>query len=261
MKTASDEPGRLHAQRDCRDGRGGHGNTRRETRVTTPLEQASERADVPFEDRVIPTYTVQSGMGGKRDPTVTIEFDRDEYDRLLEVTDSPVELVYDSAIRRLELEESIAFTRDGGFRGPEGFTKIMDAAYPTWPLGALLGIELLSMGDGESRWVLDAGPEHANPMGTIHGGVLCDLGDAALSTAYMSTVNPDESFTTVDLTVNYLRPVWSGRLEAVGRVVHKGRTIGLAECDITTDEGALVARLSGTCMTLQKESADRTVPA
>ena len=260
VKTVSGEPGRLHAQRDCRDRRGGHGNTRRETRMPTPLERTSERADVPFEDRVMTTHTVESGMGGSRGPTVSIEFDRDEYDRLLEVTDSPAELVYDSAIRQLELEESIAFTRDGGFRGPEGFTKIMDAASPTWPLGSLLGIELRSMGDGESRWVLEAGPEHANPMGTIHGGVLCDLGDAALSTAYMSTVDPDDSFTTVDLTVNYLRPVWSGRLEAVGRVVHKGRTIGLAECDITTDEGTLVARLSGTCMTLQKESADRTVP-
>jgi uncharacterized protein (TIGR00369 family) len=77
----------------------------------------------------------------------------------------------------------------------------------------------------------------------------------------MSTVDPDESFTTVDLTVNYLRPVWSGRLEAIGRVVHKGRTIGLAECDVTTAEGTLVARLAGTCMTLQKGSAGRTVPA
>ena len=206
-------------------------------------------------------HIVENEMIERRSSTVTIEFDQDEYDRLLAVSDSPAELIFDSAIRRLELEESIAFTRDGGFQGPEGFTKMMNAEYPTWSLGSLLGIELLSMGAGESRWVLDAGPEHANPMGTIHGGVLCDLGDAALSTAYMSTVNPDESFTTVDLTVNYLRPVWSGRLEATGRVVHKGRTIGLAECDITNEEGALVARLSGTCMTLQKDSANRTAPA
>ena len=41
------------------------------------------------------------------------------------------------------------------------------------------------MGDGESRWAMDAGPKHANPMGTMHGGVLCDIGDAALSTAYL----------------------------------------------------------------------------
>lgn len=195
------------------------------------------------------------------DHRVTIEFAPDEYERLLGVTESPTDLIYEAAIRRIELEESSSFTRDGGFQGPEGFARILNDEYPTWPLGSLLGIELLSMGDGESRWMLEAGPEHANPMGTIHGGVLCDLGDAALSTAYMSTVGSDESFTTVDLSVNFLRPVWSGHLEAVGRVVHKGRTIGLAECDITTDEGALVARLSGTCMTLQNDSANRTAPA
>lgn len=133
--------------------------------------------------------------------------------------------------------------------------------YPTWPLGGLLGLELLSMGDGESRWALDVGPEHENPMDTVHGGVLCDVGDAALSTADMSTVGADESFTTVELTVNFLRPVWTGRLEAVGRVLHKGRTIGVAECEITNEEGKSVARLSGTCMTLHETSADRITPA
>ena len=199
-------------------------------------------------------------MNEDRDSTVTIEFDQDEYDRLSAVTDSPAELIYDSAIRRLELEESITFTHDGGFQGPEGFTRLVDPEYPTWPLGSLLGIQVLSMDEGESRLALEAGAEHTNPMGTIHGGVLCDLGDAALGTAYMSTVDVDESFTTVDLTINYLRPVWSGRLEAVARVVHRGRTIGLAECDITTEEGDLVARLSGTCMTLREDAANRAVP-
>ena len=137
----------------------------------------------------------------------------------------------------------------------------MHDGFPPRRVGSLLGIDLVSMGDGESRWVLEAGPEHANPMGTIHGGVYCDLGDAALSTAFMSTIDSDESFTTVDLMINYLRPVWSGRLEAVGRVLHKGRTIGLAESEITTEDGKLVARLSGTCMTLGKESANRVTPA
>ncbi|WP_396611950.1 PaaI family thioesterase [Haloferax sp. S1W] len=192
--------------------------------------------------------------------TVTLELAQETYDRLTDVTDSPEALIRESTKRRIELEEAIAFTRDGGFQGPEGFRKMLDDELPTWPLGSLLGIELRSMGEGESRWVLDAGPEHANPMGTIHGGVLCDIGDAALSTAYMSTVEPGASFTTVDLTVNYLRPVWSGQLEAIGRVVHKGRTIGLAECEITDEDGNLVAQLSGTCMTLQGESANRVTP-
>lgn len=73
----------------------------------------------------------------------------------------------------------------------------------------------------------------------------------------MSTVEADESFTTVDLTVNFLRPVWSGRLEAVGRVRHRGRTIGLAESEVTNEDDKPVVRLSGTCMTLRDESADR----
>ena len=122
---------------------------------------------------------------------------------------------------------------------------------------ALCGIEMVSMGEGKSHWVLDASAQHANPMGTIHGGVLCDLGDAALSTAYMSTIAPDESFTTVDLTAKFLRPVWTDRLDAVGRVVHEGRTIGLAGCDITNGSGKPVARLSGICMTLPQDAADR----
>jgi uncharacterized protein (TIGR00369 family) len=192
--------------------------------------------------------------------SVTVEFDSEEYERLLSITDAPVELIREAASRRLDVEEAVAFTRDGGFRGPKGFARMMDDDYPAWPLGGLLGIELRSMGDGEARFVMEVGPEHANPMGTLHGGVLCDIGDAALSSAYMSTVGPDESFTTVDLTVNFLRPVWVGRLEAVGRVLHRGRTVGLAECEITDEDGKLVARLSGTCMTLREESADRVGP-
>jgi hypothetical protein len=52
----------------------------------------------------VATHTVQGETSENRGSTVSIEFDQGEYDRLLEVTDSPPELVYDSAIRRLELE-------------------------------------------------------------------------------------------------------------------------------------------------------------
>lgn len=99
---------------------------------------------------------------------------------------------------------------------------------------------------------MEAGPEHANPMGTMHGGVLCDIGDAALSTAFMSTLEDGQLFTTVDLRINFLRPVRTGRLEAVGRVLHRGRNIGMAESEVSDEEGDLVAKLSGTCMTLSE---------
>lgn len=189
-------------------------------------------------------------MSSNGDLTVEVEFEQEEYDRLQAVTDSPKQLLLEAAMQRVELAESINYTRDGGFRGPKGFAKIADDAHPTWPLGSLLGIELESMADGESRWHMDARPEHANPMGTLHGGVLCDIGDASLSTAYMSTLEDDQLFTTVDLSVHFLRPVRTGRLEATGRVVHRGRNIGMAESEIVNEAGDLVAKLSGTCMTL-----------
>ena len=186
---------------------------------------------------------------------VTIEFEAAEFDRLATVTDSPADLVHEATMDRVRLEEAIDYTQDGGFQGPNGFARIEEDEYPTWPLGSLLGIELQSMGDGESRWTMEAGPEHANPMGTIHGGVLCDLGDAALGTAYMSTLDDDELFTTVDLTIHFVRPVRSERLEATGEVIHRGGSIGVSQSDIWNEDGERVARLSGTCMTLGKANS------
>lgn len=186
---------------------------------------------------------------------VSVEFTPAEYERLTDLADDPAGWLREAATRRLRLDEAIAYTRERNFAGPEGFAKLLDDETPTWPFGALAGLEAEAIGDGSSRWAMDAGPEHANPMGTVHGGVICDLGDAAMGTAYMSTLGDGESFTTVDLTANFLRPVRTGRLEAVGRVVHRGGTVGLVECDVSDADGNLVSRLSSTCLTLRGERA------
>jgi uncharacterized protein (TIGR00369 family) len=65
----------------------------------------------------------------------------------------------------------------------------------------------------------------------------------------------DESFTTLELKINFLKPVWEARLRAEGRVVRRGRTVSMVECDITDETGALVARASSTCLTLRAERA------
>jgi uncharacterized protein (TIGR00369 family) len=95
----------------------------------------------------------------------------------------------------------------------------------------------------------------SQPMGTIHGGVLCDLADAAMGLAYASTLAPDESFTTLELKINFLRPVWRATLTAEGRVVTRGRTVGLVECSVVDVRGRLIAKASGTCLTLRGEQA------
>jgi uncharacterized protein (TIGR00369 family) len=87
-------------------------------------------------------------------------------------------------------------------------------------------------------------------MGTLHGGILCDIADAAMGMAYVSLLSPAESFTTIELKINFLRPFWTGRLIARGRVLRKGRTLGLVECRITDEGRHLVAYATSTCLTI-----------
>lgn len=190
-------------------------------------------------------------------PELTVELDQEEYERLSAAADEedPETLLREGGLREAALRESIEFTQAGGFREAENLAATNFEEAPRMPAGELVGFDIVSAADGEAVLTLDAGPEHGNPMGTIHGGILCDVGDAAMGTAYASTLDADESFTTLELKVNFLRPVWSDRLEAVGRVRGGGSTIGLVECEITNSDGAPVAYMTSTCMTLRGESA------
>jgi uncharacterized protein (TIGR00369 family) len=124
---------------------------------------------------------------------------------------------------------------------------------PDPPIAQLLGLKVISISPGKSHIELDAGPQHANPMGTIHGGVLCDLADLAMGAAYASTLKHGETFTTLELKINFFRPVWREKLFGVGKIVNRGRTVGMVECDITDSQGRLVAKSTSTCLTLKKE--------
>jgi len=98
-----------------------------------------------------------------------------------------------------------------------------------------------------------AEPQHANPMGTPHGGILCDIADAAMGMAFASTLAPDESFTTIELKMNFFRPVWQARLKAKGTVVQRGRTIGYVECTITDERSRVISKAACTCMVLRRD--------
>ena len=115
---------------------------------------------------------------------------------------------------------------------------------PPPPIATLIGFSIASIEPGLAVIRMEAGPQHANPMGTLHGGVLCDLADAAMGMAYASSLDEGETFTTLELKINFLKPVWTGRLIATGRVVKGGQTVGLVECDIHDDKDRLVARAS-----------------
>jgi uncharacterized protein (TIGR00369 family) len=135
------------------------------------------------------------------------------------------------------------------------FRKMVSGELPPPPVGDLVGMRMTAIEAGQATFELDAGPQHASPLGTVHGGILCDLADAAMGCAHGSQLEDDETFATLELKINFMKPVWKGRLTAIGKVIKSGRTIGLTECRITDEQGSLVAFATSTVMTLRGDAA------
>jgi uncharacterized protein (TIGR00369 family) len=130
--------------------------------------------------------------------------------------------------------------------------KVLRGELPPPPVARLLGFVLKSIEPGRAVFEMEADERHHNPMGTLHGGVYCDLADAAMGYAYAATLGEGETFTTVELKINYFRPVRKGRLTAEARVVRAGSNLGYVECDVKDGDGKLVARSASTCMKLRE---------
>ena len=133
--------------------------------------------------------------------------------------------------------------------------KVQRGELPPPPVATLIGFTIGSIERGRVIMEMEVGPQHSSPLGTVHGGILCDLADAAMGMAYAASLDENETFTTLELKINFLKPVWSGRLTATGYVVKSGRTVGLVDCDVHDEKQSLVARASSTCMTLRGAEA------
>lgn len=195
-----------------------------------------------------------SGSGS----TVAVELSAEEYERLMESASSAglseEALLAELVDRHLGLTESIQTYTECGKGSGNGreADRLLDVPPP---IARLVGFRLVEIGEGRAKIAFTAGPEHANPMGTLHGGVYGDVGDAAMGIAFSSTLEEDESFTTLQLDVSFHKPIWDAELEAVGTVVKRGRRTGLVECTVTDDTGSLVAKLSSTCLILRGAAA------
>jgi uncharacterized protein (TIGR00369 family) len=136
--------------------------------------------------------------------------------------------------------------------------KMQRGEAPPAPIGRLLGFVLKVIEPGRAVFEMEADERHHNPMGTLHGGVYCDLADAAMGYAYAATLGAGESFTTVELKINFFRAVRQGKLTAEARVLRAGTTLGYVECDVKDGEGRLVARAASTCMKLREQRPPAT---
>lgn len=121
------------------------------------------------------------------------------------------------------------------------------------PVAQLIGFKLVSFEFGKATFLLEAGKKHHNPMGTIHGGIYCDIADAAMGVAFASTLQPNESFGTISFQINFLKSLSQDTLRAEGYLVKKGRSIGFLESKIYSVDNELVATAQSTCKITSKK--------
>jgi uncharacterized protein (TIGR00369 family) len=145
--------------------------------------------------------------------------------------------------------------RPKGTKHLEQLQAMIRGDLPMPAVAKLVGFQIVGIEVGRSVFALEVGPQHFNPMGSLHGGILCDVVDAALGTAMQSSLEDDETYTSLDLNVKFLKPVWKGRLTATAELVKRSRSIGLGECEVVDETGSLVARAYSSCMVLRGEAA------
>ncbi len=115
------------------------------------------------------------------------------------------------------------------------------------PISHLVGFNVEPGEVGEATVSIQCGPQHHNPMQRVHGGLIAALADAAMGIAFGRTLMDDEDFLTIEMKINFIRPVRDGRIVAVAKVVQRGLRIGFIECEISNRLGKRVATATCTC--------------
>ncbi|QDT06849.1 hypothetical protein K227x_52700 [Rubripirellula lacrimiformis] len=124
------------------------------------------------------------------------------------------------------------------------------------PISRLVGFDVLPNDDGDdvgvARVQIKCTHHHHNPMQRVHGGLIAALADAAMGIAFGRTLMDDQDFSTIEMKVNFIRPVRDGMIIAKARVVERGLRIGFVDCEITTLRGKRVATATSTCTVVSK---------
>ena len=130
--------------------------------------------------------------------------------------------------------------------------KLLDAAYPAPPFSEVCDIWPVEASEG--RALFDARPSARfyNPMGTVHGGWISTVLDSAMGFAVHSMLKAGQTYTTIELKVNFVRPIFeqTGIVRCEGKIVHSGSRLATAEARLTDAGGKLLAHGSSTCMIL-----------
>ena len=131
--------------------------------------------------------------------------------------------------------------------GLSALRAIMAGDIPPPPFGVLLGFEPVEVEEGRVVFAVEPGPQHYNPIGSVHGGLAATLIDSATGCAVHSTLPAGVAYTTTDLQVRYVRAITrdTGRILCEGTVVHRGRTIATAQARVTAGDRLLAHGTAG----------------
>lgn len=139
--------------------------------------------------------------------------------------------------------------------GLEALQAIIRGDLPAPPIAKLLNFNLIEVALGKAVFAGAPGEETMNPHATVHGGWAAAILDSALGCSVHTTLAPGEKYTTVEMKVNYLRPIFPDkpvRLVCEATVINRGRTLALSDARLVDSDGRLYAHATETCMIFPK---------
>jgi uncharacterized protein (TIGR00369 family) len=123
------------------------------------------------------------------------------------------------------------------------------------PFHQWAGMQLVSVGDGRAALTMDLLPQHFNPQGIVHGGIISALADTSIGLALRSKLRPGYTHRTAQLNVHFLAKGEGNRLVGQGRAIHLGTRMGYGESDVLDADGRVLARASATFVVLPAPGA------
>lgn len=137
--------------------------------------------------------------------------------------------------------------------GFDYLTAIVEGVLPPPPIATLMNMEFVEVEKGRIVFAAEPAEYHYNPAGTVHGGLAATLVDSAMTCAIYSVAPAGVGYTTVELHVNYIRPITidTGRVRCIGEVIHVGRRMATAEAKILDKNDKLYAHATTTCLVIQ----------
>ena len=162
-----------------------------------------------------------------------------------------------SRTRVISWEDPMAAIETGKtISGIEYLKALQSGELPPPPIAVLMGMWMTEVSEGRVVFAAEPAEYHYNPLGTVHGGVMATLLDSALGCVVQSMLPAGISYTTLELKVNYLRPITTktGTVYCEGKIIHVGGRIATAEGRLTDAVGKLYAHGTTTCIILRPSS-------